>query len=79
VAAAASATRALLDDGLGVIVHCAGGTGRSGTVVGAVLVSLGGAPDTVTAWLDAVHILRGRPGWPESPWQTDALRVLRSE
>ncbi len=76
VTEAAAATRAVLDDGLGVIVHCAGGTGRTGTVIGAVLVSLGAKPNAVAAWLDAVHKLRGRPGWPESPWQAEALRVL---
>ncbi|MEX1007726.1 MAG: hypothetical protein WD271_07740 [Acidimicrobiia bacterium] len=76
VTEAAVATRELLDDGLGVIVHCAGGTGRTGTVIGAVLVSLGREPNAVAVWLDAVHKLRGRPGWPESPWQTEALRVL---
>ena len=57
-------------------MHCSGGIGRTGTVIGAVLVSLGiDAPDVV-AWLDAVQKLRGRPGWPESPWPADALRVL---
>ena len=34
------------------------------------------APHDVVAWLDAVQKLRGRPGWPESPWPADALRVL---
>jgi len=38
LAAASSTLRELLDDRTGVVVHCAGGTGRTGTVIGAVLV-----------------------------------------
>jgi len=76
LAAAASTVRELLDDGTGVVVHCAGGTGRTGTVIGAVLVSLGGAVADVAAWLDEVHRARGRAGWPESPWQRDALTSI---
>ncbi len=45
-------------------------------VIGAVLVSLGIDESDVAAWLDAVHKLRGKPGWPECPWQTEALGVL---
>ncbi len=60
----------------GVIVHCRGGTGRSGTVIGATLVSLGESPEVVAAWLDRVHRNRGRAKWPESQWQRDALNVF---
>jgi hypothetical protein len=76
VAAAATAVRALLDEGTGVLVHCIGGTGRTGTVIGAVLVSLGRSPDEVAAWLHDVHTRRGARGWPESPWQRTALTAL---
>jgi hypothetical protein len=58
----------------GVLVHCDGGTGRSGTVVGAVLVHMGEKPSEVTAWLNRVHLARGRSGWPESPWQSAILQ-----
>lgn len=57
----------------GVLVHCGGGRGRSGTVVGAALVALGKDPGDVAAWLDEVHRDRGRLGWPESPWQCTVL------
>lgn len=78
VASAASTVRNLLDDDQGVLVHCLGGTGRTGTVIGAVLVSYGMAINDVTWWLDSVHKLRGQQGWPESPWQHDALNVLNT-
>ncbi|RLE19693.1 MAG: hypothetical protein DRJ50_11910, partial [Actinobacteria bacterium] len=70
---AVTTVRELLDRRLGVLVHCAGGTGRTGTVIGAVLVSYGIEAPTVAAWLDEVHRLRGNSGWPESPWQRDVL------
>lgn len=70
---AVATVRDLLDSHHGVLVHCAGGIGRTGTVIGAVLVSYGLAPPTVAAWLDELHRLRGHPGWPESPWQADVL------
>jgi hypothetical protein len=61
----------------GVLVHCYGGRGRTGTVVGAYLVQVGYSPDDVAAWLNALHRRRGRPGWPESNWQRDALQYFR--
>jgi hypothetical protein len=48
----------LLSDRRSVMVHCQGGRGRTGTVVGGALVRLGHAPSTVTRWLDELH--RGR-------------------
>ena len=65
--------REALAHGEGVVVHCAGGRGRTGTVLGATLVSLGFAPAEVVAHLDLVHKARGTSGWPESPWQSGIL------
>ena len=65
--------------GNGVVVHCAAGVGRTGTVVGAALVGLGHSDTTVTAWLDTVQRLRGFPGWPESPWQLQALTAVAEQ
>jgi len=78
LAAAAGQVARLLADGVGVAVHCRAGIGRTGTVIGAVLVSLGYSTADVACWLDAVQRARGCPGWPESPWQLDNLDVLNS-
>jgi protein-tyrosine phosphatase len=63
-----------LEAGRGVVVHCEGGTGRTGTVIGCVLRALGGGAGEVVTWLDRVHRARARDGWPESPWQDDVVR-----
>ncbi len=71
---AVAAVREALAHGQGVVVHCAGGRGRTGTVLGATLVSLGLPPAEVVAHLDLVHKARGTSGWPESPWQAGILQ-----
>jgi hypothetical protein len=56
-------------EGEGVVVHCLGGTGRTGTVLACALRNLGlGADDAIRAVRD--H----RPGWPESPWHEHLVR-----
>ncbi len=69
---AADAVVAALRRGEGVVVHCAGGTGRTGTVLGATLIRLGIPPADAVARIQAASKLRGRH-WPESPWQQDVL------
>ena len=63
--------------GIGVAVHCMGGRGRTGTVLGVVLVRLGHPPERVVAHLDRLARARGRRGWPESPWQADVVLSYR--
>jgi len=75
VLAAARATLAQLRRGDGVVVHCAGGTGRTGTVLGATLIALGFGAAEVIVHLEALHARRNRT-WPESPWQAEFLRSL---
>lgn len=70
---AVSGVSSLLAAGHNVAVHCRMGVGRTGLVIGAVLVSDGLDPASVTAWLDEVQRARGVKGWPESPWQADML------
>ena len=71
--AAARHVVACLDAGEGVVVHCHAGRGRTGTVIGAALVSLGHEPATVVDWLHRVQRTRGKRGWPEQPWQADVV------
>jgi hypothetical protein len=59
--------------GEGVAVHCVGGTGRTGTVIGCVLRSRGYTSDDVISYLEEINQLRGRR-WPEAPWQADMVR-----
>ncbi|HET9730674.1 MAG TPA: hypothetical protein VFR41_14690 [Acidimicrobiia bacterium] len=65
--------------GTGVAVHCMGGRGRSGTVIGVALVRLGHDPATVVDYLHRVAVARGRRGWPESPWQEAVVRASSSD
>jgi len=55
--------------GRGVVVHCVGGTGRTGTVVACALRLLGRSADEAIALVQAQ-----RPHWPESPWQEELVR-----
>jgi hypothetical protein len=67
-----------LRSGDGVVVHCWGGRGRTGTVIGCALRSLGHEPSEVIAYLDRVHKLRGKSGWPESPWQSELVQSWKA-
>lgn len=71
---AVEATVCALPSGRGVVVHCFGGRGRTGTVVGCCLRELGFGADEVIEYLDRLHKARGKPGWPESPWQSSLVR-----
>ena len=66
--AVATAKEKILE-GDGVVVHCMGGWGRSGTVIGAILRSLGFEAVEVLQHLNALHRARGMDGWPEAEWQ----------
>jgi protein-tyrosine phosphatase len=63
-----------LRSGKGIIIHCIGGTGRTGMVLGCTLKELGFAAEEVIDYLDRVNAARGRGGWPESPWQAEMIR-----
>jgi Swiss Army Knife protein, DSP-PTPase phosphatase domain len=71
---ATQAVLSKLQAGEGVVVHCAGGTGRTGTVIGCVLRVLGVSAVQVVTYLDHRHQARGRSGWPESAWQSQVVR-----
>ena len=56
--------------GRGVVVHCAGGTGRTGTVIACALAALGMPEADVLKYMATVNAARGQSrGWPESHWQ----------
>jgi protein-tyrosine phosphatase len=63
----------VLEGGEGVIAHCVGGTGRTGTVLGCTLVTLGYPAPEVIAYLNQLNQARGKSGWPESPWQSELI------
>lgn len=63
-----------LDASEGVVVHCRGGTGRTGTVIGCVLKKLGYKNREILSYLDHLHKQRGRDGWPEAPWQAQLVQ-----
>lgn len=71
---AADVTLAKLRAGEGVVVHCVGGRGRTGTVIGCVLRELGWEPGEVVRYLDETNRSRGNPGWPESAWQARVVK-----
>jgi hypothetical protein len=73
---AASAVVDSITRGDGVVVHCRGGRGRAGTVLGVALVRLGHEPAAIASWFDLLHVRRGKGGWPESPWQAEMLTEL---
>jgi hypothetical protein len=76
IARAATVVVDSLAAGDGVAVHCRGGRGRAGTVLGSALVMLGHDADTVVAYLDRIHTIRGKGGWPESAWQAEAVHRI---
>jgi Tyrosine phosphatase family len=68
---AARVTADWIGNGEGVVVHCLGGTGRTGTVLACALRHLGLDAD------DACRATRRHlPNWPESAWQEEVVRSL---
>jgi hypothetical protein len=74
VHSAAADVVAHVEQGVGVAVHCMGGRGRTGTVLGVALVRLGHDPEAVVDHLHRLAVGRGRRGWPESAWQAEVVR-----
>lgn len=71
---AVSAVLEELDRGNGIIVHCAGGVGRTGTVLTCTLKSLSVPISRIRDHFVALSEARGfSGGWLESPWQKGLL------
>lgn len=64
--------------GDGVIVHCTGGTGRTGAVIGGVLRRFGHSASEVRSYLDRLNRRRGA-GWPESCWAGSLLDRIKPD
>jgi hypothetical protein len=62
-----------LRSGQGVVIHCCGGRGRTGTVIGCVLRALDFSTSTILTHLDSLHKYRDKAGWPESTWQSELV------
>ncbi|WP_144440324.1 protein-tyrosine phosphatase family protein [Limnochorda pilosa] len=75
VAQAVNAVMLGLESKHGIVVHCYGGRGRTGTVIGCVLRQLGFPAEDAISFLDRVHKERGKDGWPESEWQARLVRT----
>jgi len=71
---ATNVIRGEMDSGKGIVVHCMGGIGRTGTVIGCVLRDLGFPAKEVINYLDKTNKLRGFRGWPETEWQAEMVR-----
>ena len=76
IQAAAKTVVCMLQRQEGVLVHCIGGTGRTGTVIGCALRLLGFSAPEVLTYLDTLHKTRGKHGWPESPWQARVIERI---
>ena len=63
--------------GRGVVVHCGGGTGRTGTVLACVLAAFGMPEDEVLKYMATVNAARRKSsGWPESDWQQSQVAAF---
>jgi hypothetical protein len=76
IAAISSKAFSKLNEG-GILVHCVGGRGRTGTIIGAILRHCGYSAAEVIDFLDAAYRAAGRPGWPESSWQSQVVERVR--
>ncbi len=63
-----------LSRGEGIVVHCAGGIGRTGMIIGCVLREFGLTADEAVNYLDRLNMDRGIGRWSKTKWQADMVR-----
>ena len=69
-----------LQSGKGVVIHCLGGNGRTGTVIGCVLRKQGkGSGEEIVAWLDQLSKARDKGGWPEARVQSKLVQECQPD
>jgi hypothetical protein len=72
-----------LSAGRGVVIHCQGGTGRTGTVIACTLHSMGLPREEVLKYMELVNRSRQKSpdwhGWPESAWQGQQVERFSSK
>jgi len=59
--------------GRGVVIHCGGGRGRTGTVIGCILKRMGYGSRVIINYLHDLHGKMGKDGWPEANWQSQLV------
>jgi len=65
-----------IQSGDGVVVHCVGGTGRTGTVIACALREMGIDLQEIQTYMKQVESVRTRHGgWPESDWQSQQVET----
>ncbi|MFL6261011.1 MAG: tyrosine-protein phosphatase [Thermoanaerobaculia bacterium] len=63
----------------GTIVHCWGGSGRTGVVLGCVLRLLGHPGDEVVRHLRLLQRERGKSVWHDRAWQVELILTFQSD
>ena len=68
-----------VSQGRSLVVHCLGGTGRTGTILAGLLRESGHSWKETKNMMNEINIIRGRSpgGWPESTWQQDLIKDWR--
>jgi len=59
--------------GRGVVIHCEGGRGRTGTVIGCILKRMRYKSREIINYLHNLNAKRGKDGWPEANWQSQLV------
>lgn len=62
-----------LISGKGIVVHCGGGRGRTGTVIGCILKRMRYKSRAIINFLHDLHGKRDDSGWPEANWQSQLV------
>jgi len=62
-----------LISGRGIVIHCGGGRGRTGTVIGCILKRMRYKSRAIINYMHDLHAERDEDGWPEAKWQSQLV------